>query len=95
MIEAALQAGHELDPRLVAGVDGLDGFGEVGGEGFFAEDVLAVGGAGLDLVGVEGGGGADPYGVNFGVGDDAHGVQCEFGDSELQGRWGTRKRERK
>ena len=84
-IESSLQAGHELDTGLIAGVDGLDGLGEVGGKGLLAEHVLAVGGAGLDLLGVVLGGGADPDGIDLGVGDNLHGISGEARDTEISG----------
>lgn len=84
-IESSLQAGHELDTGLIAGVDGLDGLGEVGGKGLLAEHVLAVGGAGLDLLGVVLGGGANPDGIDLGVGDNLHGISGEARDTEIGG----------
>lgn len=82
-IETSLQTSHELNTGLIAGVDGLDGLGEVGGKGLLAEHVLAVRGACLDLLGVVLGGGADPDGIDLGVGDNLHGISSEARDTEI------------
>ena len=91
-IEAPLQTRHELDTSLIAGIDGLDGLGEVGGKGLLAEHVLSVGGAGLDLLGVVLGGGADPDGVDLGIGDNLHGITGEARDTKIGGGCCTNQR---
>lgn len=48
-VESPLQGRHELHVRGLAGVDGLDRLGHVGGDRLLAEHVLAVSRAGLDL----------------------------------------------
>lgn len=84
-IETPLQTSHELNTGLITGVDGLDGLGEVGGKGLLAKHMLAIGGAGLDLLGVVLGGGADPDGIDLGVGDNIHGISSEARDTEISG----------
>ena len=51
--QAPLQRGHQLDARLVARVDRLDGLGQIGRNRLLAEDVLARRCARLNLIGVE------------------------------------------
>jgi len=84
-IETSLQTGHELDTGLIAGIDGLYRLGEVGGERLLAEHVLAVGGTGLDLLGVVLGGGADPDGIDLRIGDNLHGISSEARDTKIGG----------
>ena len=91
-IEAPLQTRHELDTSLIAGIDSLDGLGEVGGKGLLAEHVFSVGGAGLDLLGVVLGGRADPDGVDLGIGDNLHGICGEARDAKIGGGCCTNQR---
>ena len=87
VIESTLKTGHELDTGLVTGVDGFDGFSQIGGQRLFAKDVLAIGSGSLDLFGVVLGRRANPNGINLRIGDDFHGIVGETRDVELGGGW--------
>ena len=80
LVEPALQTNHELHSGLVTGVDGLNRLGQVRGDGLLAKDVFAVGGTGLDLLGMELRRGADPDSIDLRVGDDLHGIRSELGE---------------
>jgi hypothetical protein len=68
-VEAAVVAEPERDPGRLAGGDGGLGLGLGGGEGLFAEDVLAGGRGRLDLLAVTGGGRGQDDGVHLRIGD--------------------------
>lgn len=86
-VESTLKSNHNLDSSLGASIDGLDGFGEIGSNGFFAKDMLAIGGTSLNLLGMETRGRANPDGVNLRVGDNIHSIAGESGDVVLGGSY--------
>mmetsp|Transcript_27882 Transcript_27882/g.42692 ORF Transcript_27882/g.42692 Transcript_27882/m.42692 type:complete len:230 (-) Transcript_27882:56-745(-) len=77
IIKTSLKTNHKFNTGLITGVDGFDGFGQVGSNRLFTKYMFVVCSACLDLFGMILRWRANPDSVNFGISDDIHGIGTE------------------
>mmetsp|Transcript_21188 Transcript_21188/g.29482 ORF Transcript_21188/g.29482 Transcript_21188/m.29482 type:complete len:249 (+) Transcript_21188:1617-2363(+) len=77
IIKTSLKTNHEFNTGLVTGIDGLNGFGQIGSNRLFTKYMFVVCSACLDLFGMKLRWRTNPDSVNFGISDDIHGISTE------------------
>ena len=83
LIKSTLETNHDLYSGFRTGIDSFNSFRKISCNRLLAEDVLSVGGSGLDLIGMEGRRGANPNSIDLRIGDNIHSFTSKLGDIVL------------